>query len=139
MLELDDGLKTAYELKEEYRNFNSLATIDNAEAWLSELLIKFENSNIVEFKPFINTIKNWQTEIINSFNRINGFRISNAKLERINKDIKNIFSISFGSTNFTRIRNRIMFCINEMSPILYSRKNRSNKRRGKSRGKYNKK
>lgn len=139
MLELDDDLKTAYELKEEYRNFNSLATIYNAEACLSELLIKFENSNIVEFKPFIKTIRNWQTEIINSFNRINGFRISNAKLERINKDIKNIFSITFGSTNFTRTRNRIMFCLNEMSPILYSRNNSSNKIRGKSRGKYNKK
>ena len=138
MLELDNDLKNAYELKEEYRNFNSLATIDNAEAWLSDIIVKFENSNIVEFQPFINTIRNWKTEIINSFNRINGFRISNAKLERINNDIKQIFSTSFGSTNFIRIRNRIMFCINDMSPILYSRKNRSNKKVGKSRGKYNK-
>jgi transposase len=100
MLELDDDLKTAYELKEDYRNFNFLVTKENAEAWLSDLLIKFENSNIQEFKPFIKTIKNWKTEIINSFNRINGFRISNARLERINRDIKHIFSTSCGSTNF---------------------------------------
>ena len=40
MLSLDDNLRLAYELKEEYRNFNSSATILNAEEWLEELILK---------------------------------------------------------------------------------------------------
>ena len=60
-------------------------------------------------------------------------------MERVNRDIKTIFSISFGSTNFTRVRNRIMFSINDSSPILYTRKNTSNKKKGKPRGPYKKK
>ncbi len=40
MLELDDKLALAYLLKEEYRNFNSKTTIDNACEWLDELILK---------------------------------------------------------------------------------------------------
>ena len=112
MLSLDDNLRLVYELKEEYRNFNSPATILNAEEWLDE--------------------------IINSFNRLNDHRISNEPMERVNRDIKTIFEISFGSTNFTRVRNRVIFSINDSSPILYHRKSSSNKRIAKPRGKYKK-
>ena len=60
-------------------------------------------------------------------------------MERVNRDIKTIFGISFGSTNFVRVRNRVIFCINEDAPILPYNKSITNKRVGKSRGKYNKK
>ena len=102
MLSLDDNLRLVYELKEEYRNFNSSATILNAEEWLDE--------------------------IINSFNRLNDHRISNEPMERVNRDIKTIIEISFGSTNFTRVRNRVIFSISDSSPILYHRKSSSNKK-----------
>ena len=138
MLSLDDNLGLAYELKEEYRNFNSSATILNAEEWLEELILKFLNSNISEYFPFANLLINWHDEIINSFNRLNGHRISNGPMERVNRDIKTIFEISFGSTNFARVRNRVIFSINDSSPILYHRKTSSNKRIGKPRGKYKK-
>ena len=59
-------------------------------------------------------------------------------MERVNRDIKTIFSISFGSTNFPRMRNRIMYCINQDIPILGFRKKVSNKKVGKPRGKYKK-
>ena len=49
-------------------------------------------------------------------------------MERVNRDIKTIFEISFGSTNFTRVRNRVIFSINDSSPILYHRKSSSNKK-----------
>ena len=73
-----------------------------------------------------------------SFNRLNDHRISNGPMERVNRDIKTIFEISFGSTNFTRVRNRVIFSINDSSPILYHRKSSSNKRIAKPRGKYKK-
>ena len=138
MLELDDKLALAYLLKEEYRNFNSKATIDNACEWLDELILKFKQSCIKEYIPFWHILMDWHDEIINSFNRINNHKITNGPMERVNRDIKNLFSISFGSTNFERVRNRIMFCINDNSPILGYRKKLTNKRTGKPRGKYNK-
>ena len=46
MLLIDSNLKDAYELLNEYRNFNSIATIDNAEKYIDELIIKFHNSKI---------------------------------------------------------------------------------------------
>ena len=137
MLDISPELKLAYELKEEYRVFNSTATIDNAEKWLDELIIKFKSSNIKEYIQFWKLLQNWHSEIINSFNRINGYRISNGPIERVNRTIKSIIEIGFGSTNFVRMRNRIMYCVNDNASILYEKK-QTNKTLGKSRGKYTK-
>ena len=137
MLDISPELKLAYELKEEYRVFNSTATIDNAEKWLDELIIKFKSSNIKEYIPFWKLLQNWHNEIINSFNRINGYRISNGPIERVNRTIKSIIEIGFGSTNFVRMRNRIMYCVNDNASVLYEKK-QTNKTEGKSRGKYTK-
>ena len=51
---------------------------------------------------------------------------------------KTIFRLSFGSRNFTRMRNRIMYVINDNNAILYERKKKANKYKGKPRGPYNK-
>lgn len=138
MLSLDDNLKFAYELKEEYRNFNASATIDNAKEWLDEIILKFQNSHIKEYNKFWKLLINWKTEIINSFNKLNNHRISNGPMERCNRDIKTLFRVSFGSKNFERTRNRIMFSINEGAPILYTRKLTTNKAKGKKRKPYKK-
>ena len=70
--------------------------------------------------------------------KINGYRISNGPMERANMNIKTIFRLSFGSNNFTRMRNRIMYVLNSDSAILYNRKNTTNKKQGKKRGSYHK-
>ena len=139
MLEISPELKLAYELKEEYRALNSTATINNVTEWLDELILKFKSSTIKEYIPFWKLLENWHDEIINSFNRLNGHRISNGPIERVNRTIKTIIRFSFGSVNFARMRNRIMYCINDNASILYERKSNTNKTRGKTRGKYNKK
>ena len=138
MLSLDQKLYKAYELKEEYRNFVATATIDTAYDELNKLISKFKEAHIPEYSKFIKILNNWHDEIINSFNTINGHKITNGPMERVNRDIKTIFSISFGSTNFPRMRNRIMYCINQDIPILGFRKKVSNKKVGKPRGKYKK-
>lgn len=43
-------------------------------------------------------------------------------MERANRDIKTILRLSFGSSNFPRMRNRIMWVMNDDSAILYTRK-----------------
>lgn len=81
---------------------------------------------------FLNTVKTYSSvtyalmksmlksllKIINFFNKINNHKITNGSMERVNRDIKNLSSISFGSTSFSRVRNEIMCSINEDAPIL---------------------
>ena len=82
----------------------------------------FKNSKIKEYDSFITILQNWHQEIINSFNIYDGRRISNGNLEHKNADIKTLIRVSFGSTNFERTRNRIMFCSNKNAPIKGERK-----------------
>ena len=138
MLDLNPTLRLAYELKEEYRNFVSTATIDTAEDELLNLIKKFKASHINDYAPFINIMQKWFHEIINSFNKINNHKISNGPMERVNRDIKTLNGISFGATNFNRMRNRIMFTTNEDAPISPYRRKNTNKVPGKPRGKYKK-
>jgi transposase len=138
MLTISEKLSKAYYLKEDYRNFVATATIETAENELNMLITKFKDAHIPEYSSFIKLMYNWHDEIINSFNRINGHKITNGPMERINRDIKLLFGVSFGSTNFTRVRNRIMFALNEDAPILAKKKTTTNKKIGKPRGKYKK-
>ena len=124
MLSIDFELRKGYELLNEYRNFNSCATIENAAEWLDELIIKYHNSPLEEYYKAYKLLKNWRQEIINSFNRINGYIISNGGMERANRDIKTIVRSSYGFSNFERFRNRIMYCKNNDASILAYRKNK---------------
>ena len=125
MLSIDSNLKDAYELLNEYRNFNSVATINNAAEMLDELIIKFHNSKIDEYYKSYKLLKNWRQEIINSFHRINGHVISNGGMERANSDIKTIIRHAYGFTNFSRLRNRIMYVKNDDASILGYRKTKA--------------
>ena len=139
MLTLDHKLHKAYDLKEEYRNFVATSNIDIANDELNILISKFKEAHIPEYTKFIKLLDKWHDEIVNSFNMINGHKITNGSMERVNRDIKTIFGISFGSTNFIRMRNRIIYCINQDVPILAWRKKQTNKKVGKPRGKYKRK
>ena len=61
----------------------------------------------------------------------NNHRISNGPMERVNADIKTMVRLSFGSNNFLRMRNRIMFAINEDAPMLRNRRKDNYKSKGK--------
>ena len=122
MLSIDKELRDGYDLLNEYRTFNSCVTIEKAEEWLDELIIKFHNSSLEEFYKAYKLLKNWRTEIINSFHRINGHVISNGGMERANRDVKTIIRHAYGFTNFPRLRNRIMYVKNKDATILYNRK-----------------
>ena len=43
MLELDDELRAAYDLKESYREFNKLRNLDTAEYDLNQFVVKFKS------------------------------------------------------------------------------------------------
>lgn len=112
MLSIDKDLEEAYNLLNEYRVFNSIATTKNAAEMLDDLIIKFGKSKLAENHKSYKLLKNWRFEIINSFTRIDGCVISNGGIERANRDVKTIIRLAYGFTNFNRLRNRIMYVKN---------------------------
>jgi len=114
MLSLDPKLRQAYELLNEYRVFNSCATIDNASEWLDELIAKFHSCGLPSFYKSYKLLINWRQEIINSFHIVNGRKISNGGMERANRDVKTIIRHAYGFTNFNRFRNRVMLIKNKV-------------------------
>ena len=138
MLKVSDELKVAYYLKEAYREFNLTASYENAAERFDEIYEAFRTCGIKEYNKFRYLLNEWKVEIINSFFRLNGYRISNGNLERKNSDIKTIIKVSNGYTNFQRLRNRIMFSINKTEPIQADRKPTTNKAIGKKRKPYKK-
>ena len=123
MLKCDKELKEAYYLMMEYKNFNKYYKYEDAKEKLEELIDEFTCSSSDEMKRFGYLLINWKKEILNSFIKVNGFRLSNGRLERANRYIKLMFSNAYGFTNFPRTRNRIMFTYNKDFKLLgYKRK-----------------
>ena len=106
-------LKAAYELKEKYILFNQTSTRENVEERLPLITMDFANCNIKEYEGFYNLLKNWYTEIINSFNIASNQRINNSYIESRNRQIERLLFNANGYTNFKRARNRIMYCLNK--------------------------
>lgn len=124
ILAIDDSLKAAYHLKEDYRLFNAIGeqeydrrTHDKVLCSLTDAMI---TSNIKEMKNAGLTIRNWHDEIMNSFMWIDGRRISNGCIEGRNNYAKKILSNANGMSNFQRARNRIMYSQNKYERYSFS-------------------
>ena len=120
LLELDEELTLAYNLKEAYRYFNSHCTYEKAEEELNDLIYSFAKANIREYDEFVQIMIGWKQEIINSFIRSEEtrHRLSNAKAEAMNNSIEINIHISNGLSNFTRFRKRMIYCFNDR--VFYS-------------------
>lgn len=132
---VDKTLTEAYLLKEAYRNFNRYSRINSEEdrteieLQLDELIKQFNTSSSYELRAFGLTLSNWKIEIINSFIYIDDWRLSNAKIENINGQIKKLMAISYGFTNFERTRTRIIYAINKDYPFSVTKKYTSKQRK----------
>lgn len=118
LLSIDNDLKYAYLLKEKYREFNLTAKFETCESELISLINEFLNSHLEEYRIFGGMLYHWKEEIINSFKRIDGRRLSNGAIEGVNSRIKTIIKNANGYNNFGRLRNRIIFSINKNEPII---------------------
>ena len=130
LLESDEELNLAYELKESYRYFNKHATHKTARDGLDNLILAFKKANIKEYEEFINIMITWKEEIINSFiiSEVTGDRLSNAKSEAMNQNIKTHIRISKGLANFLRFRKRMLYCFNDKLFVVLTEKLTSMKR-----------
>lgn len=106
-------LKTAYELKESYIQFNETATLKDAAEKLADQINQFADCHIEEYVEFYNLMVNWSQEIINSFTKVDFKRINNSYIESRNRQIDKLFYNANGFTNFKRTRNRILYCLNK--------------------------
>ena len=138
MLDISEELTRAYDLYHEYLDFNYAATKDSAKERLDNLIEKFKLSNIKEYIQIKKMLESWHDEIINSFNKYNDIRITNGPMERANRDIKTIYRNAYGARNFIRMRNRLMYVMNEGASILLTPKEKTNKQEYHKRGNYKK-
>ena len=138
ILKTDPILAKAHDLLNEYREFNKTYNINDCSEKLDLLISMFMSFPNDYYNNIGKMLKNWRQEIINSFIRIDGKRITNGFIERKNKDIKTIIRLANGFTNFTRFRNKVMYSLNNNEPILGVAKKHTNKHIRKPRGKYKK-
>ena len=132
-------LKSAYMLKECYRDFNKDATYEEANEQFDVLLDLFKNSGISQYDEFIGVLTNWRIEIINSFKRpYENRKLTNSFTETTNGIIKKYITVSRGITNFKRFKNRAIFALDKRVFYALSQNLKTNKRFSKGRGKYNK-
>lgn len=107
-----------------------------ADCLLNKQIDILVSKNIPEFYEIYKMLINWKQEIINSFNLdCNNKRINNSVIEGRNKIIKQIIDNANGVTNFYRLRNRIMYCINNEYFSIEEQPN-TVKRKGNKRGNY---
>lgn len=140
LLAISPDLKLAYELKEMYHQFNSKCSYAEAREQLDLLIEAFEESELECYTKFIGLLKHWKEEIINSFRRpYNEHKQSNALAENINQKLRKLLDVSNGFANFERFRARTLYCLNDSLFYTLTSHLKSMKRKGKKRGKYNKK
>ena len=107
-LRMSPVLKEAYELKQAYCEWFDAAKketeMTKVKAGLEAFYRKVEASNIPAFKRAIQTFKNWQMEILNSF----VFGYSNGFLEGINNKTKVMKRNAYGFKRFDHFKAKIL-------------------------------
>ncbi len=139
LLETFPTIANAYYLKEEFRKFVKTYSYNEAKAAYDDYLKAFIEADIKEYKEFIEILKNWKEEILNSFLRpYNDHKLSNALTENINGKINTYLTVSRGISNFTRFGKRVLFSLNPNTYYSLTNCLKSDSYKSKARGKYNK-
>ena len=119
MLEFDPELEVAYMLKEDYLDINRDSTEDDIEGRLDHYIKDLKTFIVPEFKTVAGSLSKWHNEIINSFDRVDGRRISNGPIESINSRIGLLKASAAGYRNFDRFRRRVLYSLNKNSSIKF--------------------
>jgi transposase len=113
LLSIDDRLRLAWQIKEEYTNFNATATYESAQELLEEQIQKITISNIPEYGRFLSSICHWRKEIVNSFITYKRFRLNNGVAESLNATVSTLLFNTRGIRNSERRKKRIMYAVNK--------------------------
>jgi transposase len=98
-------LRTVYLLKEEFRLiFEKVPDRPQAERCLRAWLCKVEATQDKYLLKFVNTLRNWWTEILNYFIA----RVTNGFVEGLNRALRAIMDRAFGYRNFENFRWQVL-------------------------------
>lgn len=111
-LGLSNDLEEAYTLTQSFLQGVRETKYEDADKWITDWIIKLQESKCKEFQDIAGMFINWKKEIINSFIRFGEKKLHNGYIEGMNNKIKVIKRIAYGYTNFTHFRNRIMYIVN---------------------------
>ena len=138
-------------LKEKYISFNNRNTghPERASSELDALIDEYEASGFPAFRGFASLLRQYHTEIINSFILVDKYddagvktmkRLSSGLIESFNRKPKDMKRLSRGYMNFSHMRNRLLFAARHEAPILGIPKTLEEvrNRTGKTRGPYRK-
>ena len=133
ILNIHPDLRIAQEFYILYKRQNKVTNIEGAEAMIDSFINQKGIVQVKEFIPIIQMLINWKEYIINSFNIVDGRRISNGPIEGFNSNFKKMMSVANGLYSFARFRNRLMYCYNKpncLSPVKETIKKRPRGKRG---------
>lgn len=117
MLSWDYDLNAAYSMKEKYAYINRTSTSENAENRIENFIGELLLYEVRELRKIAGMLRHWKPEIANSFDRVNGQRISNGPIESVNARIDVIKLNGNGYRNFERFKLRVLYSLNENSSI----------------------
>ena len=151
-LNLDSNFRRIKFLKDVYETFNNeyINDPDKAAARLDELIDMYQRCDLSIFRSFANLLKSYREPIINSFvyitaeeveqSRKSIRRLSNGPIESYNNKPSGFRSDSHGLSNFSFVRNRLLWSAREDAAILAVPKSASEVHNytGIKRGSYNK-
>lgn len=109
-LGMSEDLRTAYGLKEAFRSWfeaakrNGTTAIHEVKASLYKYYEQVKASGLMEFNQAVQTLKNWQVEVLNSFS----FNYSNGFIEGLNNQTKVIKRNAFGFRRYDRLRFKVL-------------------------------
>lgn len=84
----------------------------NPESTFNFIINKLQNSIYEELQTVGNTWNHYKQEIINSFIKYKGKRLSNGPIEGINNTEKTIIKFSYGLRSYERLKKRLIMVIN---------------------------
>ena len=122
ILNIDPELKNAYNLMQEYIEFNYYNNFNYAKLEIDRIIDLFYDSNIVSFIEFSKTLYNWKEYILNSFTYINDDkrnkkrRLSDGPIEGINNNLEKIHINGNGFNQFSTFKKLSFFKINKYLP-----------------------
>lgn len=137
MLSLDDELRYAQQYYILYRYYNKHSTKEEFERKIDIFIDDKEIITIKEFVDIVGMLSNWKPYIINSFEVVDGKRLSNGPIESFNSNFKTLLKTSNTIFSHKRFRNRLMYVFNKIDYLCLSNEPLKKMRRGK-RGPYKK-
>ena len=108
LLYLNDDIREAYHLKEEFYKILDSTNRADAKELMSEWIMAAQASRLKDYKDCAATLQHWSISILNTFD----YPYTNGFTEGCNNKIKVLKRNAYGYRNFERFRKRILHMFN---------------------------